>query len=175
MSTKPESAAAAHPDWFQQGMDYAYTEAMDPAARDDWTTEDVAKAFEAGAKLALRDQARAAAAQPVAQSVGAAHEMGAKGPLAINTRRMWAAWRDRAALDATPPAAPEPLTARVAQLEAALRQARGDIKTLHMVQSINNQNQPAAWHDAVDAALEAFDDAARAAMAGIGERQEQKP
>ena len=40
---------------------------------------------------------------------------------------------------------------------AELRQIRIDIASLHYVQSINHQNQPAAWHDAVDAALEAFD------------------
>jgi hypothetical protein len=46
-------------------------------------------------------------------------------------------------------------------LRAASIRARNDIQMLHMVQSINNQNLPSAWHDAVDAALEAID-AARA-------------
>ena len=41
-------------DWHACGMDYAYTEATDPSASDDWATDDIAKAFEAGARLALR-------------------------------------------------------------------------------------------------------------------------
>ena len=39
-------------DWYEQGMGYAYLEGTDPDGGDDWTTEDVARAFEAGAKLA---------------------------------------------------------------------------------------------------------------------------
>lgn len=52
---------------------------------------------------------------------------------------------------------PVALKERIAELEATIRIVRSDIATLHMAQGVNNQNHPAAWHDAIDAALEAFD------------------
>ena len=49
-------------DWHTQGSQYAYTEATDPDASEDWTTEDVVKAFVAGAEIAERDAAATLAA-----------------------------------------------------------------------------------------------------------------
>ena len=49
-----EDASTELDDWHEQGMGHAYIEASDPGAGDEWTTEDVAKAFAAGAKLAER-------------------------------------------------------------------------------------------------------------------------
>jgi len=53
-SSEACSGALPAADFYSVGMDYAYTEATDPSARDDWTTEDIVKAFEAGARFALR-------------------------------------------------------------------------------------------------------------------------
>lgn len=51
----------------------------------------------------------------------------------------------------------EKLQAEVAALREDAERVRADISALHMAQATNNQNHPAAWHDAVDAALEAID------------------
>jgi hypothetical protein len=45
--------------------------------------------------------------------------------------------------------------------EAAARQEErvrciAEVGALHMAQTVNNQNHPRAWHDAVDAALDAI-------------------
>lgn len=46
-------------DWFAHGMSYALAAALDPSnvGPDHWTTEDVARAFEAGARVAQRIKA----------------------------------------------------------------------------------------------------------------------
>lgn len=41
-------------DWHAHGMDWAFVESTDPAGSDEWTTDDVARAFAAGAGLAER-------------------------------------------------------------------------------------------------------------------------
>lgn len=69
--------AATH--WFEAGMDYAYTESTDPTCGDEWTSEDVARAFQAGALLAGRaDRERseklAAAIVVAMQCIKAAYE-----------------------------------------------------------------------------------------------------
>lgn len=58
--------------------------------------------------------------------------------------------------------------AGVSELRAEVERyklARDDIKALHQAQTINNQNYSNQWHEAIDAALEAFD-AARSAASG---------
>lgn len=50
----PVAPADPITDWHACGMDYAFTEATDKSASDDWTTDDIAKAFQAGARLAQR-------------------------------------------------------------------------------------------------------------------------
>ena len=41
-----------------------------------------------------------------------------------------------------------------AAVAAERKRLERDVASLHMSQSINNQNYPSAWHDGVDAALE---------------------
>jgi hypothetical protein len=58
------------------------------------------------------------------------------------------------------PATPEGL-AKFAELVQAADHGRciAAIEALHMAQTVNNQNYPAAWHDGVDAAIDALREA----------------
>lgn len=48
-----------------------------------------------------------------------------------------------------------------AAVKAEREKLMREVESLHMAQATNNQNHPSAWHDGVDAAIEAMREAER--------------